>query len=91
MTVMEIKANKTNLNKIIKWSTSRFNEYKKSEVIEYILSDFKKGKDVKKTYGTGSYSESGNLAGWRYVFTIKNKKATLERFPNPKNIKYRLI
>lgn len=40
-----IKANKTNLNKIIKWSSSRFNEYKKSKVIDRILQAIKKGED----------------------------------------------
>lgn len=32
-----MKATKTNLNKIIKWTSSKFNEYCKSEIIDIAL------------------------------------------------------
>ncbi len=83
----EVKANKTNLNKIIKWSTSRFNEYRKGDVIEIILNKIKEGKDYKQRFGTGSFAESGSLAGWEYVFKIKNGEATLYDSINKKKFK----
>lgn len=71
-----IKANKTNLNKIIKWSSSRFNEYKKSEVIKKILTALADGVDTKIHFGTGAFTER-NCWGWGYDFVIKNGQATL--------------
>jgi len=85
--IVNINANKTNLDKILKWSTSRFNEWKKSEVINNILEAINKGKDVKKTYGTGCYSSSGSCLGWKYVFEIKNGKSVLYREPSD-GVKY---
>ena len=72
-----IKANKTNLNKIIKWGSSRFNEYKKNEVISIILNALKKGEDCERHFGTGSFTERNNY-GWGYNFTIKDGQATLQ-------------
>ena len=76
--MQSIKANKTNLNKIIKWSSSRFNYYKKSEVIKEILSALSVGDDVEIRYGTGAFSER-NCWGWAYVLTIKNGQATVRQ------------
>lgn len=71
-----ITANKSNLNKLIKWSSSCFNEYKKSEVINIILHAISKGEDVERHFGTGSFTER-NSYGWGYDFVIKDGKATL--------------
>lgn len=71
-----VKANKTNLNKIIKWSSSIFNEYKKSEVINIILQAIKDGEDTQRHFGTGSFTER-NSWGWGYDFEIKNGQATI--------------
>lgn len=71
-----IKANKTNLNEIIKWSSSRFNEYKKSKVIDKILSALTDGTDIELHFGTGAFTEK-NCWGWGYDFVIKNGNATL--------------
>lgn len=73
-----IKANKTNLNKIIKWSSSRFNEYKKNEVIDRILQAIKKGEDYEQRFGTGAFTER-NCWGWAYIIKIQNGTATLRQ------------
>lgn len=72
-----IKANKTNLNKIIKWSSSRSNEYKKSKVIDIILQAIKKGEDYERHFGTGAFSER-NCWGWGYILKIQNGMAILK-------------
>ena len=86
-----INANKTNLNKIIRWSTSRFCEWRKHEVIEDILDKIKIGRDVRYEYRTGSYAESSHLSGWGYLLEIKNNKITLTEVIGLKEKKYELI
>ena len=76
--MQNIKANKTNLNKIIKWSSSRFNEYKKSEVIDRILQAIKKGEDYEQRFGTGAFTER-NCWGCAYILKIQNGTATLRQ------------
>lgn len=71
-----INANKTNLNKIIKWSSSRFNEYKKGNVIKQILTALKDGADTEIHFVTGAYTEK-NCWGWGCDFVIKDGQATL--------------
>ena len=81
--------NKNNLSKIIKWSTSKYNEYSKREVVNEIAELFKRRDEIEHTmrlYTTGSYSEKGHQNGkryggsngWKYRFVIKNGAATLE-------------
>lgn len=70
-----IKANKTNLNKIIKWSSSRFNEYKKGEVIKEILTALTNGIDTEIHFGTGAFTERNC---WGYALKIQNGTATLK-------------
>lgn len=72
-----IKANKKGIGSAIKWSSSKYNELKKSDVIMDILSRYKEGKDCRAEYSTGSYSPRGHLGGWSYVFEIKSGRATL--------------
>ncbi len=61
------------MNKIIKWSSFRYNEYKKSEVIDLILKAIEKGKDTEKRFSTGSYSKTGHLGGCGYIlYVMKN-------------------
>ena len=55
---MRDKFNKTTLNKIIKWTSSRFNEYTKAEAIDKILR-LKYEKPPKAIYlHCGSYGEN---------------------------------
>lgn len=86
----KINANKTNINKILTWSTSKWNEWKKSEATEDILNHVKEGKHGTWEYGTGSYSERGYLGGWKYYLSIhKNGRAFLTSTISKK--KYELI
>lgn len=71
----DIKAfTKTELNKLIKWSSSRYNDYKKVDVINDILKIIDSGQDAEKEYTTGSYCEKGTLgmrSGSNYGMTYK--------------------
>lgn len=59
------KVSKTNLNKLIKWSSSKYCEYKKNDIINKVLN-LKEGEEF--SCSTGSYSEKGHQYGWSYVF-----------------------
>ena len=86
----KINANKTNVNKILTWSTSKWNEWKKSEAIEDILKHVKESKHGTWIYGTGSYSEKGHLGGWKYFLVVhKDGRAFLTSTRNKK--RYELI
>jgi hypothetical protein len=87
--MVKVNLTKTNLRRIIQWSSSRYNEYKKTEVIEEIIDKINKGKDTKKRYGTGSFAKSGHLAGHGYTLQIKNGRNYLILDPSGK--KYELI
>ncbi|KKN38230.1 hypothetical protein LCGC14_0755380 [marine sediment metagenome] len=85
----KINLNKTNLRKIIKWSSSRYNTQNKTEVIEEILHWIKKGEDMEVRFGTGSFAEKGNLVGRAYILKIKNKRVFIILEPSDKT--YELI
>lgn len=71
------KANKTNINKIVKWSTSRHNEYRKSDVVDDMMYKIKKGKNTRTEYRTGAYSSSGHGSGYGYTLVIRNKRVKI--------------
>lgn len=58
-----MKLNKTNLNKVIKWTSSKFNEWSKSKIIDQILT-MKVGEIL--TASCGSYSEKSWCGGYNY-------------------------
>ena len=66
-----MKLNKTNLNKLIKWTSSKFNEYTKNEVIDIVLNlnPFEEFQ-----CRCGSYSEGAYNGGIIYYF-----KRTLDK------------
>jgi len=70
-----IKGNKTELNQIVKWSSSRWNELKKADVVKRLVDAIREGTNGEWEYGTGSFSESGHLAGyhWRWSKIPSNK------------------
>ena len=79
-----IKANKAALNKLISWSSSRYNESKKSDVIADIIFRVEKGEDCTVEYRSGVYSEGAHTGrykskwtGGAYTLEIKNGLATI--------------
>jgi hypothetical protein len=67
---------KTELNKLIKWSSSRYNDYKKVDVVIDILKVIDSGRDTEKEYTTGSYCEKGtnrmtNGSNWGMSYKLK--------------------
>lgn len=74
--MLTIKANKTNLNKVIRWSSSSSNEFTKAQAIKRILDAIEKGADYKYHFATGAFSIR-NCWGWGYDFEIKDGRATL--------------
>lgn len=60
--IEKIKCNKSQLNKLIIWSSSKYNDYKKSEVIEKIINSFKEKKDYVKEFRSGCYSYSAHYS-----------------------------
>lgn len=73
-----MKATKTNLKKLVDWSSSRYNEYRKSDVIDSMHSILQSGEGA-KTWSTGSYSERGHLGGW--TWRVDGAAQTITRTP----------
>lgn len=74
--VVQIKASKSNLRSIISFSSSRFNEYKKSEVIDLILKYLDENNDVVEEFISGTYTNK-NGYGTHYYFYKKEKETFL--------------
>lgn len=66
-----MKLNKTNLNKLIKWTSSKFNEYTKDEVIDRV---FRLNPNEEFWCRCGSYGEGAYNGGINYYF-----KRTLDK------------
>ncbi|ELP5902537.1 hypothetical protein QTV49_004577 [Vibrio vulnificus] len=87
-----IKPNKTNVEKVVKWSSSRYAEHRKSEIVEMIISSTKLSENEKpflQDFTSGSCSERGGLGGkssYRLLFVlgvtllIDNYAETVYRF-----------
>ncbi|KQY90929.1 hypothetical protein ASD24_24330 [Paenibacillus sp. Root52] len=75
-------ATRTNLNQIIKWSSSRYNSLKKREVVSQILFYIERGTDIVEIYETGTYTEKTGGQGWDYKLTISNGQALLQEIGN---------
>lgn len=77
-----MKLNKTNLNKIIKWTSSKFNVWTKKEVINMLLNMvYEESMD----FACGSYGENAWNGGYHYYaemhrtyLYIQNKNAKEE-------------
>ena len=75
----EIKLNKSNLNKIIKWSTSRYNNFKKSDVIELIIKGMNEGilnGREEYLFHSGSYCECSSMSRFS-EFAVDFKTKTI--------------
>jgi hypothetical protein len=55
---------KNQINEAIKWTSSKFNEYRKAEVVEQIL---KMKPYTFKEFECGAYSEKSWCGGYRYT------------------------
>ena len=71
-----VKPNKTNVEKVVKWSSSRYAEHRKSEIVEMIISSTKLSENEKpflQEFTSGSCSERGGLGGkssYRLLFVL---------------------
>lgn len=70
--IQEVKCNKSQLNKLITWSTSRFNEYRKSQVINTIIVNSTNLTDCCIEFRSGCYSERSHLYNTGCKFTSSN-------------------
>lgn len=66
---------KSQLNEAIKWTSSKFNEYRKAEVIDKIL---KMKPYTYREFECGSYGEKSWCGGYRY--TVHRTKTHIEIF-----------
>lgn len=79
--MQKIKLNKSNLNKIIKMSSSRYNTHSKKSNVEFILKCmnqgfYKMGDDIVEEmfFTSGSYCEcSAMTRSGEYIVNFKNK------------------
>lgn len=67
----KIKCNRTNLNKIIKWTSSKYNEYMKEDVIVDIMSRINWCRNILWRYRCGSYAEGNHNRGKSYILYSK--------------------
>lgn len=82
---MEIlKCSKTSLGSLIHWSSSRFNERKKPEVVADIIYRVERGHDCMVEYRSGVYSEGAHTGrcpskwtGGKYTLLVENGRAFL--------------
>jgi len=79
-----VKTNKSTLNKLIFWSSSRYNEWRKRDVIEDIIYRVERGDDCKVEYKSGVYSEGAHTGrygcqwtGGNYILNISGSVASL--------------
>lgn len=70
--------NKTTLNRIVDWSSSRYCEWRKPDVITRMLAILNAG-DGLMAFSTGSYSPRGHLGGW--TWTVNGQERSLTRKP----------
>lgn len=71
---------KSQLNKAIKWTSSKFNEYRKAEVIDKIL---KMKPNTWLHFECGSYGENSWNDGYHY--TIHRTKTSIDIFNSQTN------
>lgn len=75
--MIKINATRSNLNKIITWSTSRYNEFRKMDAIDRMLEQIDTRDKVSELYSAGSYTEAGGGSGIDYKFEIKDGRIFL--------------
>lgn len=66
----KIKLTKTNLNKIVQWTSSRYNPMRKADVVTDIYKRAKAKEDCVKVYGAGRYSWKSDGGGFDHMLVI---------------------
>lgn len=66
-----IKCSASSLNNVIKWTSSKYNNYKKPEVIKDILNKVKINDNIFWKYECGSYAEGNHNRGKSYILYSK--------------------
>lgn len=61
---------KASLSRIMRWSSSRYNEYRKYEVVQFFLNHLKANDPGVWTFTSGSYAPGGHLGGWCWSLHI---------------------
>lgn len=87
--LIEVKPTKKDLKKILKWTSSKFNEYKKNEVIEQILKNLDKD-NCYEIFNVGSYTEK-NGRGTNYIFIKEGNEAYIINEDSYKNYIYKIL
>lgn len=66
-----INCNRTNLNKIIKWTSSKYNEMTKDEAITDILYRTNMNDNLVWRYNCGSFAEGNHNRGYEYILVCR--------------------
>ena len=66
-----IKCSASSLNNVIKWTSSKYNNYKKPEVIKDILNKVKINDNIFWKYECGSYAEGNHNRGNAYYLMCR--------------------
>ena len=74
-----MKLTRQNLNKYVKWTSSKFNSYKKNEVIDKVL---KLRPNETFEISCGSYAEGAYNGGYKYYFHRVTNKLVVMRNNN---------
>ena len=77
-----IKLNKSNLNKIISWSSSRYETQRKFEVINQIYNNMINNQILNDYFHSGSYCESGSCSQKGTYYIDYGKKLILDIIDN---------
>ena len=77
MECIEVKNTKTFLNKTLVWSSSRYNEYKKKDVIDFIYNIKKEQHNFITSFDTGGFVDNGRNRCGSYIVVKKDDDVRL--------------
>ena len=87
--IIILSPTKANLKKVLKWTSSRYNEFLKKEVVDSILKNLQK-ESIYEIYTAATYTET-NGYGVKYILLKEGREAYLIENGNISNIVYKLI
>lgn len=70
-TLLNTICSKSNLGRIIKWTSSKYNEYKKSEVVQDVINKTEINDNLFWKYSCGSYAEGNHNRGNAYYLMCR--------------------